>query len=73
MMKHVKKHARFAAVLIVLLVILIVASGEFSDLSLSLDSKQAQARTLFTTNYRALFGDAVKFKGELAILQGRRI
>ncbi len=73
MMKHVKKHARFAAVLIVLLVILIVASGEFSDLSLSLDSKQAQARTLFTTNYRALFGDAVKFKGEPATLQGRRI
>ncbi|MCC7507914.1 MAG: hypothetical protein IT464_00895 [Planctomycetes bacterium] len=73
MMKHVKKHARFAAVLIVLLVILIVASGEFSDLSLSLDSKQAQARTLFTTNYRALFSDAVKFKGEPATMQGRRI
>lgn len=72
-MKYVKKHARFAAVLIVLLVILVVANGEFSSLSVALDSKQAQAKTLFTNNYRALFADAVKFKGEPATVQGRYI
>jgi hypothetical protein len=67
------KHARFIVVLIVMLVILVIANGEFSDLEVSIEQKRAQARSLFQANYRALFSDAVKFDGEPATMQGRRI
>ena len=74
-MKLVRKHARFGAVMIVLVVVLWLANGELSGISEELDKKQATAQTSLGSNYRLLFTDAAKpeFKGDPATIQGRRI
>lgn len=72
-MKLLKQHARFLIVLVVLLVILMIANGQFNDLSRTIEQRHGQARSLYQANYRALFADAARFGGEPATLQGRRI
>jgi hypothetical protein len=72
-MKLLKQHARFLIVLVVLLVILFIADGQFSEISQSIDQRHSQARSLYQANYRALFSDSSKFGGEPATLHGRRI
>jgi hypothetical protein len=72
-MKLLKAHGRFLIVLVVLVVILFIANGRFEDQGERIKRSETQARTLLTTNYRALYQDAVKFDGEPATIVGRRI
>jgi len=72
-MKLVRKHARFGAVMIVLIVVLWIASGELSGIAETIEARQGTAKATLSTNYRALFADAIKFKGDPATIQGRRI
>lgn len=72
-MKLLKTHARFLAVTVVLIVVLVLANGEFSGIAESLDAKETQATSLLQKNYRALFSDAAKYNGDPATIQGRRM
>jgi hypothetical protein len=72
-MKFVRKHARFGATMLVLVVVLFLASTELSGISDALTTKQNAAKATLQTNYRALFEDAARFNGDPATIQGRRI
>jgi hypothetical protein len=72
-MKLVRKHARFGAVMIVLVVVLWLANDALSGFADDLEKKQGAAKTSLTQNYGALFRDAAKFDGDPATVQGRKI
>jgi hypothetical protein len=72
-MNLVRKHARFGAVMIVLVVVLWLANDQLSGISDDLDKKQGTARASLTANYNALFTDAANFDGEPATIHGREI
>jgi hypothetical protein len=72
-MDFLKKHGRFIAVTLVLVVVLWLANDELGGISENLDQKQTTAKSLLTQNYRALFADAAKFDGEPATTEGRKI
>lgn len=72
-MKLLKAHARFLIVMVVMIAVLWIASGEFSEIAENLDGSQTKARTTLQTNYKALFADAAKYNGSPATEQGRKI
>lgn len=72
-MKLVRKHARFGAVMIVLVVVLWLANDALSGFADELEKKQGIAKSSLTTNYGALFRDAARFNGDPATVQGRKI
>lgn len=72
-MDFLKKHGRFIAVTLVLIVVLWLANDEFSGTSEALEQKRTAANNLLTQNYRALFSDAAKYDGEPATTHGRKI
>lgn len=72
-MKLLKTHARFLIVMVVLIVVLVLANGEFTGIKEDLDSKQTQAKSLLQKNYTALFRDAKNFEGDPATIKGRRM
>jgi hypothetical protein len=72
-MKILKKHARFLAVLLVLMIILFIANSRFNSMGQAIERTNSQARSLFQNSYRALFTDAARFDGEPATLHSRRI
>lgn len=72
-MNLLKAHARFLIVMIVLIAVLWIASGQFTGLAESLEGSQTKARANLQANYKALFADAKKFNGSPATEQGRKI
>ena len=72
-MKWLKSNVRFLVVAVVLIALLVFANGEFSGIAQNLDSKQSAAKTLLTSNYKALFSDAKKFDGDPATVKGRKM
>jgi hypothetical protein len=72
-MNLVRKHARFGAVVIVLIVVLWLANNELSGIAEELDKKQATAKSTLTANYGALFRDAALYNGDPATIHGRKI
>jgi hypothetical protein len=71
-MKHLKAHARFLIVMVVLAVVLFVANGQLTTIDQSLRARQTAAQSLLAANYTALFVDTVKY-GEPATIHGRKL